>query len=440
MIRRTIPATLLIPAFFVVLLFLAGAPTVQSAGEKVLTFGLTGTISNAHADAFSDALITASSEHCSAVVLVLSTPGGSLDAMLTMITAIENSPIPVIAYVYPAGTTAWSAGTYLLMASHLAAMAPNTVIGSCQPVQYSPLGSVPVNDTKLINAVVSVMLTQAKAHNRNQTLAVQFITENTNVDDEEAYRYGVIEVRASDVESLLRQVDGRTVNTTSGTVVLKTEGATVIEYSFSLRDSVINAVSDPLISNILFIIGIFALIFGFHAPAHGGEILGGVALLLALVGLGFDINVISIVMIALGAILLIYELKTPGFGVFGISGIIILTIGSLFLVPFSPEKWFVSSDWYATFTYSILAASVCIAAIFLFIIIKILQIRRKRPTVGMLIGDEVVASEDAPPGVLVFVLYKGEYWKARCEKGITKDRRYKIVGKDGPALILEEAP
>jgi len=440
MIRRTIPATLLIPAFFVVLLFLAGAPTVQSAGENVLAFRLTGTISNAHADAFSDALITASSEGCSAVILVLSTPGGSLDAMLRMITAIENSPIPVIAYVYPAGTTAWSAGTYLLMASHLAAMAPNTIIGSCQPVQYSPLGSVPVNDTKVINAVVSVMATQARAHNRNETLAVQFITENINVDDEEAYKYAVIEVRASDIESLLSQVDGKVVNTTSGTVVLKTEGATVIEYSFRLRDSVINVVSDPLISNILFIVGIFGLIFGFNTPGHGGEILGGVAILLALVGMGFDINIISLVMIALGAILLIYELATPGFGVFGFSGIIILTIGSLFLIPFSPEKWLVSSDWYATFTYSVLAASICIAAIFLFMIIKILQIRRRRPTVGVLIGDEVVASEDVPPKVTAFVLYNGEYWKARCEKGIMKNKRYKIIGKDGSVLILEEVP
>jgi membrane-bound serine protease (ClpP class) len=422
----------------VVLLFLAGAPPVQSVGEEVLAFRLTGTISVAHADAFSDALITASSERCSAVVLVLSTPGGSLDAMLRMITAIENSPIPVIAYVYPAGTTAWSAGTYLLMASHVAAMAPNTVIGSCQPVQYSPFGSIPVNDSKFLNAVISVMATQAKAHNRNQTLAVQFITENANVDDEEAYRYGVIEVRASDLESLLRQVDGRGVNTTSGTVTLRTEGATVIDYSFRIRDSVINAVSDPFISNILFIVGIFGLIYGFSAPGHGGEILGGLALLLALVGLGFDINVISIVMIVLGAILLIYELATPGFGVFGFSGIIILTIGSLFLVPFSPEKWSVSSDWYATFTYSILAASICIAAIFLFIIIKILQIRRKRPTVGTLLGDEVVASEDAPPGATGFVLYKGEYWKARCDGGLTKDKRYKIIGKDGPTLILQE--
>jgi membrane-bound serine protease (ClpP class) len=436
MIKRAV--AVLIPAFFVILLFLAVAPPVQSAGEKVLAFRLTGTISVAHADAFADALATASFERYSAVILILSTPGGSLDAMLRMISNMENSPVPVIAYVYPAGTTAWSAGTYLLMASHVAAMAPNTVIGSCQPVSYSPLGSIPVNDSKVINAVVSVMSTQAKAHNRNQTLAVQFITENTNVDDEEAYTYGVIEVRASDLQSLLQQVDGRAVNTTSGTVTLKTEGATVMDYSFRIRDSLVNAVSDPMISNILFIIGIFALIYGFHAPGHGGEILGGLALLLALVGLGFDINVISIVMIALGAILLIYELATPGFGVFGISGIIILTIGSLFLVPFSPEKWAVSSDWYATFTYSILAASVCIAAIFLFIIIKILQIRRRRPTVGILIGDEVVASEEAPPGATVFVLYKGEYWRARCDSGLTKDKRYTIIGKEGPVLILQE--
>jgi len=163
---------------------------VNSIEEKVLIFKITGTISIAHYEALADAINIAKYEGISAIVIVLSTPGGSLDATLKMITLITNSPIPIIGYVYPSGTTAWSAGTYILMACHIAAMAPHTVIGSCQPISYSPFGSTPINDTKIINALISVMSTHAKAHGRNETLAIKFITENLNVDDEEAYNYG----------------------------------------------------------------------------------------------------------------------------------------------------------------------------------------------------------------------------------------------------------
>ncbi len=411
---------------------------VCSYTPKVLVFRVSGTISMAHSEALIDALNTAYQGQYSAVVLVLSTPGGSLDATLRMITAIENSPVPVIGYVYPPGTTAWSAGTYLLMATHVAAMAPHTIIGSCQPISYSPFGSVPVNDTKILNAVISVMATQAKAHGRNETLAISFITENINVNDEEAYANGVIEVRADSIDSLLRATNGMAVKTVAGTVKIITEGATTTEYTFRIRDSVINFVSDPTISSILFLIGIFALIYGLSAPGHGGEILGAAALLLALIGMGFDINVVSLIMMAIGAILLIYELATPGFGVFGFSGIILLTVGSLFIVPFSPEKWAISSEWYATFTYSIVATTLVVAGIFLFAIIKILQVRRRPPLIGSIIGETLTSTEDASPNEVSFILYRGESWQARCEKGLKKGKRYKIVGKDGPVLILEE--
>jgi membrane-bound serine protease (ClpP class) len=143
-------------------------------------------------------------------------------------------------------------------------------------------------------------------------------------------------------------------------------------------------------------------------------------------------------MMAAGAILLIYELATPGFGVFGFSGIILLTIGALFIVPFTPEKWAISGEWYATFTYSIVAATLVIAGIFVFIIIKILQVRRRPPVIGRISGEVLTSTEDAPPNEVAFIIYRGEYWQAKCDKGLKKGKKYKIVGKDGPVLILEE--
>ncbi|MEM2128655.1 MAG: nodulation protein NfeD [Candidatus Methanomethyliaceae archaeon] len=434
MARKSLTIFLILSLLIVVTL----SSPVVAYGGKVLVFKISGTISMAHSEALIDALSVARQEGYSAVVLMLSTPGGSLDSTLRMITAIENSPVPVVGYVYPPGTTAWSAGTYLLMATHVAAMAPHTIIGSCQPIAYSPFGSEPVNDTKILNAVISVMATQARAHGRNETLAISFITENVNVNDEQAYAQGVIEFRAESLESLLKLINGLEVKTAAGTVKLNTEGAAVTEYTFRIRDSVINVVSDPTISSLLFLIGIFALIYGLSAPGHGGEILGAAALLLALIGMGFDVNIVSLIMMAAGAILLIYELATPGFGVFGFSGIILLTIGALFIVPFSPEKWAISGEWYATFTYSIVAATLVIAGIFLFAIIKILQVRRRPPLIGRIVGEVLTSTEDAPPNEVAFITYRGEYWQAKCNTGLKRGKKYKIVGKEGPVLILEE--
>jgi membrane-bound serine protease (ClpP class) len=393
----------------------------------------------AHADAFADALEVASREGYSAVLVVISTPGGSVDAMLRIIERIDNSPVPVVAYVYPAGTTAWSAGTYILMASHVAAMAPNTVIGSCQPISYSPLGSAPVEDDKIINALVAVMSTHAESRNRNLTLARDFVIKNANVDDIEAYEYGAIECRADSVARLLEAIDGRTVLLASGVVTLNTRGAAVDVYSMRPREAILNAISDPTVSSILFLVGLFALIYGFSAPGHGGEILGGIAILLALIGMGFDINVVSAVMMVIGAILLIYELATPGFGILGISGVVILTFGALFLVPFSPEKWAVSGDWYSTFTYMIVAVGICVAALFLFAAIKVLQVRRRPPIVGTMIGDIVIPTENARPGEVIFVVYRGEYWQAKSAEGIVAGKKYRISGKEGVVLVLEES-
>ncbi|MDH5806165.1 MAG: nodulation protein NfeD [Candidatus Verstraetearchaeota archaeon] len=411
---------------------------VNSIEEKVLVFKITGTISIAHYEALADAINIAKYEGISAIVIVLSTPGGSLDATLKIITLITNSPIPIIGYVYPSGTTAWSAGTYILMACHIAAMAPHTVIGSCQPISYSPFGSTPINDTKIINALISVMSTHAKAHGRNETLAIKFITENLNVDDEEAYNYGVIEVRADNIESLLKKIDGMSVNTSIGNVTLKTANAKIIEYNFRLRDSLINVISDPTISSLLFLIGLLALIYGLSAPGHGGEIIGAIAILLALIGMGFDINIASLIMMIIGTILLVYELATPGFGLFGISGIILLTFGALFIVPFTPEKWAISSEWYATFTYSITAIALILSATFVFIIVRIIQVRKRPSTIGKIAGEIVTAISDAQPNEVAFVLFRGEHWQAKCSTGMKKGKKYKIIDKDGPILILEE--
>jgi membrane-bound serine protease (ClpP class) len=373
------------------------------------------------------------------VIITLSTPGGTLDAMLRIIQSIDNSQVPVIGYVTPQGATAWSAGTYILMATHLAAMAPSTIIGSCQPVEYSVTGSVPVNDSKIINAVLQVMVTQAGNRGRNVTLASEFVTENTNVNDAGALASGVIEIRASSLEDLLQQADGRAVNTIVGNTTLHIAGAQVEQYSYSIRDIVLGALSDPLLANILFIVGIFGLIYGFSTPGAGGEVIGGICLIMGVIGMGFDVNLTAVVAIIIGAVLLIYELLTPGFGVIGTGGIILLALGALFIVPFSPEKWALPAQYYTTFTEAIIAAALVFGAIFGFAAYKIIQVRRRKPTIRTEIsGETVEATDGAKPGEVGFVMYKGELWNARSASGLKKGQRYRVLSKDGPVLVVEE--
>ena len=227
-----------------------------------------------------------SSSSYSAVILALDTPGGSLDATFDIIDAIQQSPVPVIGYVYPQGRSAWSAGTIMLLATDYAAMAPVTTIGSAQPVR----GTEPVNDTKLINAVAEKAVSLAELHQRNTTQAARFITHNDNLTPEKALERNVIEAVAASPEELLAKADGVTVTTFSGQKVLHTADAQIVKYESSLRTQLVNFLSNPLIATTFMTIGFFILIYGIISPGFGAEIAGAVMIILGLLGQGLDIN------------------------------------------------------------------------------------------------------------------------------------------------------
>ncbi len=227
-----------------------------------------------------------SSSSFSAVILALDTPGGSLDATFEIIDAIQQSPVPVIGYVYPQGRSAWSAGTIILLATDYAVMAPVTTIGSAQPVQ----GTEPVNDTKVINAVAEKAVSLAELHQRNVTQAARFITHNDNLTPEKAMERNVIEAVAASPEELLAKADGVNVTTFNGEKVLHTADAQIIRYEPSLRTQLVNFLSNPLIATTLITIGFFVLIYGLTSPGFGVEIAGAVLIILGLLGQGLNIN------------------------------------------------------------------------------------------------------------------------------------------------------
>jgi membrane-bound serine protease (ClpP class) len=427
------PVTLLI-----LLSFFLTQSYVEASNSSVIVIEIRDTITAATSDIVEEAVRYGEEIGAEALVIILDTPGGQLDSTFKMIDTIEGSSVPVVSFVSPKGAKAWSAGTLILIGSHVAAMAPHTIIGSAQPVAYSPLGeSEPVEESKVINALSQFIAERARMHGRNETAARLFITENLNLNSDDALRLNVIDVQVTDMDELLLKIDGFTLTTTEGPVSLMTKGANISKYSPSLRVSILRIISNPLLAYLLFTLGIYAFIFGLSSPGYGGEIIGVVALLTGLIGLGFDINLGALLIIGLGAVLMIAEAYTSGFGILGVAGLFCLIIGSLLMIPFTPSQWLVTPEWYGYFVSIILAVAVTLGCFTLLLVYKIFRAKRKKPFIKEVIGSEVETIEDIEDGKIGFVRFKGEYWQARAEGNIKAETKALVIKKDGPRLIIK---
>ncbi len=410
--------------------------TGQAEASSILTVKFDGLISSTTVELLNEALAYATKGD-RVIVILLDTPGGSLDATFKIVDMIERSEVPIIGYVYPPGARSWSAGTFILMATHVAAMAPNTIIGSCQPVVFDPLsgGSTPITDAKQINAISKYMAERARTHSRDASVATRFVTENLNLNDEEALTNHVIEYRAENFEALIEKVNGLVVSVAGRDVKLNTFGHSIEEWSPSPRVRFLGVVSDPFLAYLLFVVGFIALISGLSTPGAGAEIFGGLTLTLGLVGLGvFGINTAGIVFMFLGMGLLIVEYFQPGFGVFGASGIICFTIGSVLLFP---HEWTVQAEWLNILYALLIVVPMSAGLILVFVLYKVLRLRRSKPIQFGVIGKEGKAQDDILPEQVGHTLVEGELWAARSSQYIKAGSKVRVIGKDGPVLIVE---
>lgn len=405
-----------------------------AVGEKVLVLDISGPITPVSDDLVADALALAETENHEALIITLNTPGGGLTETLDIIEMIAVTDIPVIGYVYPQGTNAWSAGTLILISTDIAAMAPFTVIGSAQPVTITPGGSEPVDDTKLINALVERATENAKKHGRNQTAAEEFITKNLNLNADNALEYGVVEYVSPSIPDLLVQVDGHEVKGK----VLNTAGAEVVHYEPSLRLAFLGIISNPIVSSLLLLLGIYAVILGISNPGFGAEVFGLVAIALGLMGTGFDVNITAVFLIILGVILFVLEFQAPGFGVFGVAGFICMIVGSILLVPTDFPRYYTPAEFQRTMVFWIVTPTIVLGIFLVFALYKVLEIRRKRPLFGELIGNIAQAVDPIGDGREGYVIHRGQYWKARSSDAIEKGDKVLIVAKDGVVLVVEK--
>jgi membrane-bound serine protease (ClpP class) len=411
--------------------------TAVDVSPQVFIVRIEGPITSSTAELMAEVLQAAKTQGIGAVIIELNTPGGLLSATIDIIDKIERSPIPVVTYVSPQGARAWSAGAFILVGSHVAAMAPYTITGSSQPVSYNPIGgSQPINDTKTINALSLFIAERARLHARNETAARAFVEHNLNLNEEAALRYRVIEVVASSIDELLLKIDGMTVETAAGKVTLRTAGSSPIQYFASLRLLLLDVISDPLVASIALLIGIYALIFGLSAPGHAAEVIGAFLLIIGLIGLGLSVSIGALLLIIVGAILMIGEAYAPTHGLLAGTGVLFVVVGSLLLIPFEASQWSISTDWYISFITVVLSAASVIGAFTIFMVYKVLRARMKRPVMGELVGERVEVIDKLGPGTVGFVKYRGEYWRARSSENIEPGTEAEIVTKEGPILIV----
>ena len=422
---------------FFILIFIFTSSFAQNS--NVLIVEISDIIDQSTVEIVQESIGEAENRNSEAIVLLLDTPGGGLQETIEIWELIRGSTKPFIGYVYPQGSASWSAGTFILIGTHIAAMADNTIIGSAQPVEISFEGTRIINDSKTINALVARLQERADIYGRNKTIVGEFITKNLNLNETQAFEYEVIEFVSDSIDQLLDDIDGTIINTSAGNITLNTKNAEQILYSPSFKIQVLKLISNPILTSLLLVLGIISLIIGIQSPGFGAEVFGVIAILLSLIGSGFSVSTLGIFFIAIGCLLLIIELFVlPGFGVVGIGGVICLIMGAIFLIPtYSTREWLISMEWTNTALVIVLVIIGLLAAFFVFLLYKILQIRWKKPRIGTFIGEKAKTIDRITPDKPGYVRFKGEYWQAKSDTTIEANKQVIISGKDESTLIIK---
>jgi membrane-bound serine protease (ClpP class) len=354
-----------------------------------------------------------------ALIVELDTPGGLDTAMRSMIQAELNSHAPVIVYVAPSGARAASAGMFITLAAHLAAMAPGTAIGAAHPVSLTGGGkSDETMAAKVTEDAAAMARSIAEHRERNVAWAEASVRDSVSITATEAKEEGVIEIIASDVSDLLAQADGRTVATPAGETVLRVADARVEDISMAFVERLLHLIADPNIAYIFLTIGTLGLIVELYNPgALFPGIAGAICLLLGFAALGtLPVGWAGAGLLALAVVLLIAELHAPGFGAFGTGALVAFLAGSLLLfVPVTPPG--LGAPTVAVSRWLIVAMTVLFGGIILLVGQRVWAAQRLRVETGAeaLIGDEgVVLTALDPDGT---VQIHSEVWSALSESG-----------------------
>lgn len=400
-----------------------------------MTIAIDGSINPVVTGFINRSLEKARQDKAECLIIYLNTPGGLLKSTRYIVSDLLTARVPVVVYVSPEGAQAGSAGVFITLAAHIAAMAPGTNIGAAHPVNLQGQRDS-IMDAKATNDAAAFIRSIAKKRNRNVKWAEDAVRTSTSITETEALDEKVIDLVAVDTRQLLQAIDGRKVTLPGGTKVLRTRNAQVEAFSMSWSEKVLDKISDPNMAYILLLLGFYGLLFELYNPgAILPGIVGGICLILAFYTMhALPVNYAGLALMVFAIVLFLLEIKVVSHGVLAIGGVIALGFGAMML--FRPD----SSLEFVRLSWGVIFASVGVTAFFfLFVIGFGLRAQRLQPVTGLegLMGETGVALEALHPVGRVQV--HGENWKAESVGGhIAKGRQVRVVGITDLKLQVEQ--
>ncbi len=402
------------------------------------------------------AIEQAEQEGAECLIIQLDTPGGLLESTHMLVKRMMNADVPIVVYVAPPGARAGSAGVFITLAGHIAAMAPSTHIGAAHPIVLGEGGGLrklvrrieeetagkkreiieeenPLTD-KIMNDTLAWVENIAKTRGRNVSWAKKAVVESVSITQDEAIKEKVVDLVAENLDTLLKQIDGKKVQLPGTSKTLKTAGAAQVMLPMSGRQRLLSVIGHPNVAYLLMLFGFLGLLFEFTHPGIGFPGIGGaICLVLALYAMQvLPTNYAALFLIGLGILLLIFEVKVTSFGLLTVGGLVALTLGSLMLFDTPYEFMRVSLQ-------VIIPVVTATAVIVLFLLNLVIRAHRTQVLTGAegLIGEVGIAQTNLAPAHKGQVFVHGELWQAEAEKPISRGAEIKVVSVKGLKLKVE---
>jgi membrane-bound serine protease (ClpP class) len=396
---------------FVLFALLVGGPS-PARPSTVHVITVDASINPATADYIINSIEDAEDAGAACIVIRLNTPGGLLKSTRQIVSKILTAGVPVVIYVSPSGAQSASAGAFITLSAHIAAMAPGTNIGAAHPVGMQGAEPDSIMNEKATNDAAAFIKSISEKRKRNVQWAEEAVRKSVSITENEALKLKVIDVIAATVRELLEKIDGREVELESSSVRLQTSGAEILQKDMGWRYEILDKLSDPNVAYILFMLGVYGLLFELYNPGSiFPGVIGVICLILAFYSLAtLPINYAGLALLIVGIILLLLEIKITSYGLLTIGGVVSLLLGSVMLISSESSLEFIS------LSMSVIIPTILFTVLFFaFVIGMALKAQARKPTTGSegLVGEIGIVQADLNPDGKVHV--HGEIWSATTE-------------------------